>query len=95
MTTMTMEPGKSLDERITVGKEYTVRAIGQNKYAELVGSLELTRDGYSWSLSFEDVRPICSDGSLAPVEEPDLPTVSPNEALFTIYADGAPGGFGL
>ena len=95
MTTMTMEPGKFLDERITVSKEHTVRAIGQNRYAELVGSLELTRDGYTWSLTFEDVRPISSDGSSVPAEEPGLATVFPNEASFTIYADGAPAGFGL
>ncbi len=86
---------KFLDERITVGKEYVVRAIGQNKYAEFVGSLELIRAGYGWSLTFDEVRHISSDGSLAPDEEPGLATVFPKEASFTIYADSAPEGYGL
>ena len=84
-----------LDERITVGKEYIVRAIGQNRYAEFVGSLELIRAGYGWALTFARVRHISSDGSLVAVEEPDLATVFPKEGSFTIYADSAPEGYGL
>ncbi len=86
---------KSLDERITVGKEYVVRAIGQNRYAEFVGSLELIRAGYGWALTFDGVRHISSEGSLSPVEDPDLATVFPKEGSFTIYTDSAPEGYGL
>ena len=87
--------GDFLDEGITVGKEYQVRAIGQKRYAEFVGQLKLIRSGYGWSLTFEEVRNISSDGSLVPVKEPDLATVFPKEATFTIYSDGAPAGYGL
>ena len=84
-----------LDESITVGKEYQVRAIGQERYAKFIGRLKRIRPGYGWALTFEDVKYISSDSSLAPVTDRALATVFPREASFTIYSDSPPSGYGL
>ena len=84
-----------LDERITVGKEYRVRAIGDQRYAKFVGRLKRITSSYGWVLTFEDVKYISSDESLVPVKEPDLAVVFAREASFTIYADSTPAGYGL
>ena len=96
-----LRPGESLvtdkflDESITVGKEYEVRAIGQERYAKFVGRLKRIRPGYGWALTFEDVSYISSDESLVPVNRQELAVVFPREAAFTIYADSTPSGYGL
>ncbi len=99
--TGSLRPGESLatdrflDESITVGKEYQVRAIGQERYAKFIGRLKRIRPGYGWALTFEDVKYISSDASLPPVTDRALATVFPREASFTIYSDSAPSGYGL
>lgn len=87
--------GKYLDEKITVGKEYKVRAIGEKRYAKFIGRLKRITPSYGWVLTFEDVKYISSDESLVPVKEPDLAVVFAREASFTIYADSVPSGYGL
>ncbi len=99
--TGSLRPGESLatdrflDESITVGKEYQVRAIGQERYAKFIGRLKRIRPGYGWALTFEDVKYISSDASLPPVTDQALATVFPREASFTIYSDSPPSGYGL
>ena len=96
-----LRPGESLvtakflDERITVGKEYEVRAIGENRYAKFIGRLKRIKPSYGWILTFEDVKYISSDASLAPVADRALATVFPKEASFMIYSDSPPSGYGL
>ncbi len=99
--TGSLRPGESLatdrflDESITVGKEYLVRAIGQERYAKFIGRLKRIRPGYGWALTFEHVKYISSDSRLAPVRDRALATVFPREASFTIYSDSPPSGYGL
>lgn len=51
-----LRPGESLvtakflDERITVGKEYEVRAIGEKRYAKFIGRLKRIRPVLAGSL---------------------------------------------
>ena len=84
-----------LDERITVGKEYRVRAIGNKRYAKFVGRLKLIRPSYGWILTFEDVKYISGYESLQPAMERGLAEVSSKGTSFTIYADSTPSGYGL
>ena len=84
--------GKYLDEKITVGKEYKVRAIGEKRYAKFIGRLKRITPSYGWVLTFEDVKYISSDESLVPVKERLPAAVLPS---ITIYADSVPSGYGL
>lgn len=84
-----------LDERISVGKEYEVRAIGEKRYARFIGRLRRIKQSYGWALTFQQVKYISSDGSLVPVKYPDIATVFPRESSFNIYADSTPAGYGL
>ncbi len=86
---------KFLDQRVTAGKEYEVRAIGQQRYARFTGRLTKMRPSYGWVLTFEDPKYIASDGSLVSVEKKGLGIVFPREQDFTIYADSTPLGYGL
>ena len=43
---------KFVNERITGGKEYEVRAIGEKRYAKSVGRLKRIRSSYGWVLTF-------------------------------------------
>ena len=86
---------KFLDQRVTAGKEYEVRAIGQQRYARFTGRLTKMRPSYGWVLTFEDPKYIDSDGSLVSVEKKGLGIVFPREQDFTIYADSTPLGYGL
>ena len=96
-----LEPGEYLvtrnflDPGITVGREYKVRAIGQNRYAIFTGQLTRVRLSYGWVLTFENPQYISGDGSLVPAKKQGLGTVFPKEDDFTIYADSAPLGYGL
>ena len=84
-----------LDERITVGKEYRIRAIGNKRYAKFVGRLKRIRPSYGWILTFEDVRYISGYENLQPAMERGLAEVFSKGTSFTIYADSIPSGYGL
>jgi len=76
---------KFLDERITGGKEYEVRAIGEKRYAKFVGRLKQIRSSYGWVLTFEDVKYMSADESLRPVMERGLVAVPVTGASLTLY----------
>lgn len=85
-----------LDERITVGKEYMVRAIGDKRYAKFIGRLKGIKASYGWVLTFEDVKYIYGDENLQlAIVERGLAAVFPTGTSLTLYADSTPSGYGL